>query len=134
MPFAPSYATPPHCSLHRALRWSGATSSISTPSTLPPEAKMPLPETMPGFPPAVAKSRRRRLRAALDQNVRLATLPLIVGPDHRIHKRLVKVRPLLRGRSITARTDEPNSAAVSFESCQRPCLYRNWQDFYRARR
>src|SRR5271166_2395405 len=39
MPFAPSYATPPHCSLHRALRWSGATSSISTPSTLPPEAR-----------------------------------------------------------------------------------------------
>ena len=26
----------------RALRWSGATSSISTPSTLPPEARMPL--------------------------------------------------------------------------------------------
>ena len=29
MPFAPSHATPAHCSLHRALRWSGATSSIS---------------------------------------------------------------------------------------------------------
>ena len=42
MPFALSHATPLHCSLHRTWRWSGATFSISIPSTLPPEARMPL--------------------------------------------------------------------------------------------